>query len=109
MRVRLTPAFANKATIEPGASRTTYWDTGMPGFGLMVTSNRHRSYVVQYRAAGRSRRMHLKDGLTLRAARKEAKAILGAVAKGGDPLSKRREAEQAKSNTLKAIVEDYLA
>jgi hypothetical protein len=28
--------------------------------------------------------MHLKQGLTLRAARKEAKAILGAVAKGGD-------------------------
>jgi integrase len=109
MRVKLTPAFAAKATVEPGANRTTYWDTGMPNFGLMVTSNRHRSYVVQYRAAGRSRRMHLKNGLTLRAARKEAKAILGAVAKGGDPLSDRREAEQAKSNTLKAIVEEYLA
>ena len=55
----------------------------MPGFGLMVTANGHRSYVVQYRAAGRSRRMHLKEGLTLRAARKEAKAILGAVAEAG--------------------------
>ena len=108
MRVRLTPAFAAKATIEPGASRTTYWDTGMPGFGLMVTANRHRSYVVQFRAAGRSRRMHLKDGLTLLAARKEAKGILGAVAKGRDPLSERRKAERAESNTLNAIVEEYL-
>jgi integrase len=80
----------------------------MPGFGLMVTANRHRSYVVQYRAAGRSRRMHLKDGLTLRAARKEAKGILGAVAKGRDPLSERRRAERAASNTLNAIVEEYL-
>ena len=108
MRVRLTPAFVAKAMIEPGAKRTTYWDTGMPGFGLMVTANRHRSYVVQYRAAGRSRRMHLKDGLTLRAARKEAKAILGAVAKGRDPLGERRKAERAESNTLNAIVEEYL-
>jgi integrase len=108
MRIRLTPAFAAKATIEPGTGRTTYWDTGMPGFGLMVTANRHRSYVVQYRAAGRSRRMHLKDGLTLRAARKEAKAILGAVAKGRDPLGERRKAERAESNTLNAIVQEYL-
>ena len=81
MRIRLTPAFAARATTTtPDTARTTYWDAGMPGFGLMVTANGHRSYVVQYRAAGRSRRMHLKTGLTLRAARKEAKAILGTVA-----------------------------
>jgi hypothetical protein len=108
MRIKLTPAFAVKAKVEPGAGRTTYWDTGMPGFGLMVTANRHRSYVVQYRAAGRSRRMHLKDGLTLRAARNEAKAILGAVAKGRDSLGERRKAERAVSDTLRAIVDEYL-
>ena len=109
MRSKLTPAFAAKVRTAPGASRTTYWDASMPGFGLMVTANGHRSYVVQYRAAGRSRRMHLKAGLTLTAARREAKAILGAVAKGGDPLSARRKAERAESDTLKAIVEEYLA
>jgi integrase len=81
----------------------------MPGFGLMVTANGHRSYVVQYRATGRSRRMHLKRGFTLRSARKEAKAILGAVAKGGDPLTERRKATRAESDTLRAIVEEYLA
>jgi hypothetical protein len=47
-------------------------------------------------------------GLTLTAARKEAKAILGAVARGGDPLTARRKAERAGSNTLKAVVEEYL-
>ena len=108
MRSKLTPAFAAKVRITPGASRTTYWDASIPGFGLMVTANGHRSYVVQYRAGGRSRRMHLKQGLTLRAARKEAKAILGAVAKGGDPLSERRKAKLAESDTLRAIVEEYL-
>jgi len=108
MRTKLTPAFAAKATTAADAERTTYWDAGMPGFGLMVTANGHRSYVVQYRAAGRSRRMHLKNGLTLTAARREAKAILGAVAKGGDPLGERRNAERAESDTLRAIVEEYL-
>jgi integrase len=109
MRARLTPAFAAKVEAASGARRTTYWDAGMPGFGLMVTANGHRSYVVQYRAAGRSKRMHLKSGLTLRTARKEAKAILGAVAKGADPLGERRKAERAESDTLAAIVEEYLA
>ncbi len=80
----------------------------MPGFGLMVTANGHRSYVVQYRAAGRSRRMHLKNGLTLTAARREAKAILGVVAQGGDPLGERRKAQRAESDTLRAIAEEYL-
>ena len=108
MREKLTPALVAKK--EAAASqRVIYWDASMPGFGLMVTRKGHKSFVVQYRTSGRSRRMHLKAGLTLRDARKEAKAILGAVAKGGDPLGKRREAEQAKSNTLKAIVEEYLA
>ena len=108
MRSKLTPAFAAKIRTTPGASRTTHWDASIPGFGLMVTANGHRSYVVQYRAAGRSRRMHLKQGLTLRAARKEAKAILGAVAKGGDPLGERRKSNRVESDTLRAIVEEYL-
>ena len=65
--------------------------------------------MVDYRANGRKRRMHLKARLTLSDARREARAILGAVAKGGDPLGERRKAERAESNTLKAIVEEYLS
>jgi integrase len=105
MRAKLTPAFVANAIVA-GRPRITFWDEAMPGFGLMVAHNGHKSYVVQYRAGGRSKRMHLKTGLTLSDARREAKAILGAVAKGGDPLTERRKAE---SGTLKAIFEEYLA
>jgi Arm DNA-binding domain len=83
-REKLTPAFVAKPPV-PAAGRTIYWDKAMPGFGLMVTKNGHKSYVVDYRAAGRKCRMHLKSGLTLSDARREAKAVLGKVAKGATP------------------------
>ena len=58
MRHKLTPAFVQKAKADPDKDRTIYWDTAIPGFGLMVTAGGHKSYVVQYRAAGTSRRIH---------------------------------------------------
>jgi hypothetical protein len=76
--------------------RAIYWDIGLPGFGLMVTKSGHRSYCVQYRTLrGESRRMHLKDVLSLSAARQWAKVQLGEVAKGSDPLGEKRKAAEA--------------
>ena len=54
MRLKLTPAFCQKAPVEAGHERSIYWDTAMPGFGLLVTKSGHRSFVVQYRAGGRA-------------------------------------------------------
>jgi Arm DNA-binding domain len=107
MRAKLTPAFIAKPSV-PATGRTIYWDAAMPGFGLMVTRNGHKSFVVDYRAAGRKRRMHLKSGLTLTDARREAKAVLGRVAKGGDPLAERRRQEGEATNTLKVVIEEYM-
>ena len=104
---KLTPAFITKAEPPASGDRIIYWDEKDTGFGLMVTAKGHRSYVVQYRAGRRSRRMHLKNGLTLSDARKEAKKILGDVAKGGDPLEDRRKAASAGADTLRAVCESY--
>ena len=52
MRAKLTPAFVKSAATEPDRDRSIYWDTAMEGFGLMVTATGHRSWIVQYRAAG---------------------------------------------------------
>ena len=106
MRQKLTPAFVRDA--KPAATNQIYWDTELRGFGLLVLPSGQRRYVVQYRLAGRSTRMTFKPGLTLMEARKEAKAVLGAVAKGGDPLAERRRQEGAATNTFKAITEEYL-
>ena len=56
MLTKLTASFAKTATCEPDKERSIYWDSTTPGFGLCVTRNNARSYVVQYRANGASRR-----------------------------------------------------
>src|SRR5262245_29800302 len=108
MRVRLTPAFCRSAPVEAGRERSVYWDEALPGFGLVVTLNGARSFCVQYRAKGRSRRLTIDGVLSLPDARKEARALLGIVARGGDPLEERRQAAAAAKDTLRAGAGEYL-
>jgi len=107
MRTALTAGFVIGARAEPGVERSFYWDARVPNFGLMVTARGARSFIVQYRVRGRSRRLTLKAGLRLDEARKEARKILGDVAKGADPLEDRRKIEAADTNTLEYIARDY--
>ena len=102
-----------KAPLPERGDRVVYWDEALPCFGLMVTTNGHKSFVVQYRSNGVSRRLTLKaapqGGLSLNEAKREAKAIIGSVTKGGDPLTERRSASRAAENTLRAIAEEFFA
>lgn len=107
-QARLTETLVKTAKAGPGTERTIFWDQSLPGFGLMVTGAGHRSFVVQYRSAGDSKRMTLNGQLTLKDARKEARAYLGSVAKGSDPLAERRKQAAAATNTLRSIAEEYL-
>jgi integrase len=52
--------------------------------------------------------MSLRAGLTLQDARREAKKILGDVAKGHDPLAQRQKEARAGEDTFQAIAEEYL-
>ena len=45
--------------IEPQATEFFLWDEGIPGFGLRVMPSGRKSFVVQFRAGRRARRMSL--------------------------------------------------
>src|SRR5262245_41643343 len=98
--VKLDAKFLSKAVCER-KDRVIFWDTSLPGFGLMVTTNGARSFVIQYRNAdGISRRMTVK-GSNLASAKLEAKRLLGRIADGGDPLADKRQQRELRQNTLR--------
>jgi integrase len=68
------------------------WDDELPGFGLRAFSSGKRSYVIQYRTKGRSRRftIGLHGAWAPETARREAKVQLGRVAGGDDPVEDRQ-------------------
>jgi len=111
MRTVLTANFIKTATAEPGKERSVYWDMTLPGFGLVVTSSGARSFVYQYRANGRSRRLTINSTLALADARKEAIKRKGEVAKGSDPVLERRikaaAQKTATSGTLEFVAREY--
>ena len=85
----------------PGARDGYLWDDELNGFGLKVTPSGGRIYRVQYRLGGRAakaRRVTIGQHgspWSPDAARKEAKAILGELARGIDVATIRHTARQA--------------
>lgn len=84
------------------------WDDDLSGFGLRVFASGKRSYIIQYRAAGRSRRyaIGLHGVWTPETARKEARVQLGKVAHGENPAEERQLDRNAM--TVKELAEQYI-
>lgn len=93
---------------EPGEKDYVIWDDDLPGFGLRVFTSGKRSYVIQYRAAGRSRRytIGLHGVWTPETARQEAKVQLGRVASGDNPAEERQL--DHKAITVKELCALYI-
>ncbi len=101
-----------KRTVEGAEVRSAdylIWCDELPGFGVRIYPSGKRGYLVQYRADGRSRRakLGLHGHLTCDQARKEAMALLGQVAKGGDPAEER--ATRRAAMTVRELCERYKA
>ena len=85
------------------------WDDELRGFGIRIWPSGGKTYIAQYRASGRTRRFKIGDHgvLTVEQARKEAKVLLGDVARGGDPANDR--ATRRKTLTVADLCVSYLA
>ncbi len=103
---KLTKRFVD--LLQPTDKDRFEWDDELPGFGVRVKASGVKSYIIQYRQEGQSRRLTLgRHGvLAAEEARKLARAQLGNVARGEDPAIERREARKAP--TVKHLADDYL-
>jgi len=83
------------------------WDDELPGFGVRVWPSGRKTYVAQYRAGKQSRRFKIgiHGPLTVEEARKEAKGVLGDVARGDDPQLDRLT--RRKALTVKELCDMY--
>ncbi len=93
----------------PNGRDYVIWDSELPGFGLRVFASGKRSYVLQYRSLGRSRRytIGLHGVWTPETARLEAKAQLGRIARGDNPAEEKQLDHQAL--TVKQLCDLYCA
>lgn len=84
------------------------WDDEVAGFGVRIMPSGKRTYMVQYRAGGRTRRVKIGQHgvLTADEARKRARELLGAVAKGENPAEVIDEHRRAP--TVKSVAERFL-
>ena len=92
--------------------RYIVWDSKLSGFGVRVETSGVKSFIIRYRADGGGRSAPRRfatvgryGALTVEQARKQAKVLLGAAARGEDPagerLAKRREM------TIEALIDLY--
>lgn len=96
-------------SVECGPRIRFVWDSEVVGFGVKVTPDGHRSYVLQYRFAGRSRRYKIGvhgSPWTVETARERARVLLGQVASGSDPQDQ-KAAERAEL-TIAELCDLYL-
>lgn len=100
----------NIDALVPTVERFTAWDPELSGFGLRVTPNGRRVYVLKYRIDGRQRWFTIgRHGSpwTPKGARLEAQRLLGEIARGIDPAKGRRGDRRAIS--FGELCELYLA
>jgi integrase len=88
----------------------TYWDDELTGFGVRFRLGKKPTYIVQYRAEGKSHKPKIGDVgvLELDEARRQAKKVLAAVTLGTDPGKEKAAARERAKVTLGAVADAYL-
>jgi integrase len=103
-----------KLALADGKSDQIFFDADLKGFGLRLRSagdRLRRTWVVQYRVRGRTRRLLIGDyeKISAKQAREKAKDELAKVQLGQDPQAEKETERRNASHTLRAVADDYLA
>lgn len=108
--IKLTKSKVETLPVPTDKDQVFYWDSETKGFGLRITANGARSYVVQRPVNGKTRRFTLGQHgvLTCEAARKRAMAKLLEMMDGINPQTEKKR-ETAQAETLRDVMTDYLA
>ncbi len=98
--------------LEPRSKRYTAWDTEISGFGIRVTPNGRKTYILKYRVGGgrdgrdRWGTIGQHGSITPDQARNVAQKWAASVPLGGDPAGSRIAAREAP--TVSDLLDSYL-
>src|SRR5690349_20505023 len=95
----------------PTTGRVEYWDRDVSGFGLRISAEGRKTWVVRYRVEGQRllRRLTLKPtypDLSLADARERARRALRQAADGVDPGAEKQERRDA--GTFEDLAVEYI-
>src|SRR5262245_2510390 len=107
-RIRLTKSAID--ALPTSKSDVVYWDAGYPGFGVKITPQGRKVFIVLYRTGGagsmlRKYTIGPYGRVTLHQARVAAQKVFAAKLEGRDPAAEKRA---AKRRNMADQVEDLL-
>src|SRR5262249_20072520 len=112
--MKLTAKTITALILPPGKSDVIHFDADLPRFGYRLRQASGgkilRSWVVQYKKAGRSARVRIGDAAAIaaEAARAEARRILARVDLGEDPAADRRDRREKNRLSLQSGLSEHL-
>jgi hypothetical protein len=111
--MRLNAKMIAGLTLPAGKSEQVYWDDKLRGFGLRLRrrgGRLHRTWISQYRVAGRTGKTTHGDAelVSESKARAAARPVLANVALGKSPQAERAAKRAAAALTFRSVVASYL-
>lgn len=93
-----------------GPAQAFLWDEALTGFGVYVLESGKKTFVVQFRAGGKSRRIKIAryGVVTVDQAREKAREVLARVALDGDYHPPRPQEEAAPRKTVAAVAGEFI-
>jgi integrase len=97
-----------KSLPTPKTKHKIHWDDRITGFGIRITNNDAKSFVLRYVINGRERKCTIGGypELSCSAARDIATQLKGEISKGYDPLEKKREINSTP--TVREFSKDFM-